>query len=77
MELTQDVIKQLNPKEIYNLLLPVINKIQASYQFFDINNDEYTSIVLAEITKSKTTYRGKSDYSLFIKEKIINRLSSI
>ena len=75
MNLTIKTIQELETKQLHNILLPTINHIYISFQYININNEEYNQIVIQEIIKSKKTYIGNQDYIEFIKQKISTKLS--
>ena len=77
MELNIKKIQQMNLEEIYNILLPIINEIYLSFRYLNISEKEYKKFVLNVISDSKKTYRGNIKYSLFIKNKIIFKLTKI
>ncbi len=75
MELNREKIQQMNPKKIYELLLPMINHIYQSFQYMGISEQSYHELVLKEIIDSKKTYTDSTSYSDFIKKKIRKSLS--
>ena len=60
-------------KQIYDLCLPIIKETYNSYEYL-LNEEDYTLIVLEEISKSKENYQNKN-YQKDLKRKIILRLS--
>ena len=77
MELNFKKIQQMDSKQIYNLLLPIINEIYLSYKYINITNEDYVKLVLKEITDSKHSYKGNQDYIEYIKRKIEIKLSEM
>lgn len=71
MELTFKKAQQLDSKQIYDLLLPILNEIYSSFKFVNISAEDYYILVLNEITNSKKTYKDNKSYVNFIKKRII------
>ena len=69
MEFNIQKIQELDIDEIINILNPLIKEIYKSYQYININKNEFQEIVVKEITDSKKNYHG-NDYLTFIKERI-------
>ena len=77
MNLNLKQVQQMDSKQIYNLLLPIINEIYLSYKYINITNEDYVKLVLKEITDSKNTYKDNQDYIEYIKRKIEIKLSEM
>lgn len=75
MELDLKKIKQMDSKEIFDCLLPIINNIYQSFGYINMSYQDYYELVLKEIINSKKTYTGNISYSGFIKKKIRITLS--
>ncbi len=70
MKLNLNDIKKMDSKQIYNLLLPIINKLYLSFEYADISSEDYEKLVLKEISDSKKIYKSNKDYTDYIKRKI-------
>lgn len=70
MELNTKKIIQMSNREIFNILLPLINSIYQKIGYIGISQHEFNEIVLNEINKSKKIYKGDVSYNEFIKKKI-------
>ena len=75
MELDLKKIQKMDSKEIYDFLLPTINNIYQSSRYIGISEQDYYDLVIKEISNSKKTYNGNTQYSDFIKKKIRTSLS--
>lgn len=75
MELDINQINQLSSKQIYNLLIPIINEIHLSFMYLEISDEDFYELVLGEIADSKINYKGDQNYINFIKSKIKLKLS--
>ena len=76
MELSKK-IQQLDSKQIYNSLLPIINELYLSFKYVNISDEDYVKLVLKEISDSKKTYKGDQNYIEYIKRKIKFQLSEM
>lgn len=70
MELNTKKIIQMSNREIFNILLPLINSIYQKIGYIGISQHEFNEIVLNEINKSKKIYKGDVSYNEFIKKKL-------
>ncbi len=77
MELNLKKVQQMDSIQIYNLLLPIINRLYNSSKYINISNEDYIKLVLKEISDSKKTYTGDQNYIDYIKRKIKFQLSEI
>ncbi len=75
MELNINNVCQLDSKQIYDMLLPIINEIYLSFIYTDISDKDFYELVLREIDDSKKNYQGKQKYVDYIKRKIKFQLS--
>lgn len=71
MELNLSEVQQLDAQQILKILLPTINKLYKTVDYTGITKDEFYNLVLQEVNKSKTIYKGDIVYIDYIK-KIIN-----
>ncbi len=74
MNLTIKDIKHLDSKEIYKILLPIINELQKKYSFLNLPPNTYYELVIKEINNSKINYKGLEPYETYIKNKLTNLL---
>lgn len=70
MELTIKRIKEAQPSQIYNLLLPIIQKTFNAFSYVKISEKEFYNLVIKEIELSKKTYNNDISYSDYINRKI-------
>lgn len=75
MKLSLKKIEQLDAKQIYDLIEPLIKEIYENFKYIDISWAEYNDLVLQEIKNSQVTYKGEPDYQSFIKRKIKYQLA--
>lgn len=75
MKLNLKKIQQMNSQEIFELLLPNINKIYNSFNYIELSKQDYYDLVLKEITNSKKLYTDNQPYSDYLKMKICNALA--
>ena len=66
MKLNLNDIKKMDSKQIYNLLLPIINKLYLSFEYADISSEDYEKLVLKEISDSKKIYMKLSRKNFLI-----------
>ncbi len=62
MKLNLKKIQQLNSKQIYDSLLPMIDELYNSFKYINISYEDFKELVLNEICDSKKTYKGNQDY---------------
>ncbi len=77
MGLSSNKIKEMDSKQLYDMLLPIINEIYESFKYISINEEEYNNLVLKIIDDSKSNYDGNETYIDFINKKIRFKLSEI
>ena len=77
MELNLKQVQQMDCKQIYNSVLPIINELYLSFKYINISNENYIELVLKEISDSKKKYKGDQDYINYIKRKIKFQLSEM
>lgn len=77
MELNLEKIKQMNPEEIYNLLIQTINRIYQSFKYSGITQKDYYELVKKIIVDSKKTYTGSVPYTKFIEGRLKTILSEL
>lgn len=70
MEITIKRIKEAEPSQIYNILLPIIQKTYNSFSYVKISEEEFYNLVIKEIELSKRTFNNDISYSDFINRKI-------
>lgn len=70
MKLTIKRIKEAQPSQIYNLLLPIIQKTFNAFSYVKISEKEFYNLVIKEIELSKKTYNNDISYSDYINRKI-------
>ena len=70
MELTMLKVYQLNANQIFEVLLPTINKFYEKIEYTGITKEDFYNLVLVEINKSKRFYKGDIDYTKYIKGRI-------
>ncbi len=75
MELNYNTIKQLEPEDIFKIILPIVDDIYKKIYYIEIPKDEFYNLVLDEISTSKETYTGDISYEEYIKNKINLSLS--
>ena len=75
MSLSFQKISNLDSKEIYELLLPSIQKVYQSFSYINLTTEEYSDLVLFEIENSKKKYKNNISYDEFIKKRIKIALS--
>lgn len=68
-------VLQLDEKEIYSLLLPMINNVYQIFRYIGISQEQYYELVMGEIINSKNEFKGEIEYSGYIKKRIETRLS--
>lgn len=68
-------VLQLDEKEIYSLLLPMINNVYQIFRYIGISQEQYYGLVMGEIINSKNEFKGEIEYSDYIKKRIETRLS--
>ncbi len=77
MELDLKKVQQLDSKQIYNSVLPIMNELYLSFEYMNLSNEDYEKIVLQEISNSKKTYKGNQDYIEYLKRKTKSHLSEM
>ncbi len=77
MELNVATIRNSKPEDIYLFIIDDINKLIKEYAFVEIPPDKFKSLIIEEITKSKTEYNGKVEYIKYIIQKIVAALEEI
>lgn len=75
MELNYKTIKQLEPEDIFKIILPIVDDIYKKIYYIEIPKDEFYNLVLDEISTSKEPYTGDISYEEYIKNKINLSLS--
>lgn len=75
MELSKKEIKKMDSKDIFKLMLPIINDIYQQSKDIGISEQQYYDLALVEITNSKKTFNENISYTDFIKNKILSALS--
>ncbi len=70
MDLDLEKVKQLSVEQIYNLILPNINKLKDAFKCLNLSDEEFYRLVIEKIKDSKNTYLGNENYESFINEKI-------
>ena len=61
MELNLKKVQYLDSKQIFDLIVPIINKVYLPFKYINISNEDYVELVLKEIDDSKNTYKGDQD----------------
>ena len=77
MELNIKKINVLSTEEIYNILLPTIEKAKNRFSFLELSETEFKEIAYKIIEESKKDYKSDTDYSKYIYNKLRKNLSSI
>ena len=75
MKLNCEKIKELNPKDILQIILPIVDNIYKKVEYIEIPKDEFYALVIDNIMDSKITYNGTISYEKYIKNKIDLSLS--
>lgn len=70
MELNLKKIQQLDPHQIFEILLPTINSLYKTVDYIGITKEEFYSLVLREVDESKKTYKGEIVYIEYIKKRV-------
>ena len=70
MKLTLKSVQQLNTQQIFELLLPIINKLYEKVDYIGITKEEFYHLVLKKVEKSKKTYKGDMNYIKYIQNRI-------
>ena len=75
MKLSCEKVKELDPKDILQIILPIVDNIYKKIEYIEISKDEFYALVIDNITDSKMTYNGTIPYEKYIKNKIDLSLS--
>lgn len=70
MGLSMKEINEMQNSEIYNILLPLINRIYKKFDYIGISQNEFKKLIFNEINSSKKMYNGDISYNEFIKKRI-------
>ena len=62
-----------NSFEIYESLLPTLNKVFNSHYFFIMRKERFKNIAIREIESSYENYKGKESYEKFISNRLIDK----
>ena len=71
MIINLDNIKQLDNQTIFEVIIPVINKVSMRYAFLEISDEELKNMAIDKIDKSKHVYDGKLPYNKFIESALV------
>lgn len=77
MELNFKKINMLSIEEIYNILLPTIEKAKNRFSFLELPETEFEEMAYKIIEESKKDYKSDTDYSKYIYNKLRKSLSII
>ena len=55
MKLNCEKIKELNPKDILQIILPIVDNIYKKVEYIEIPKDEFYALVIDNIMDSKIT----------------------
>ena len=75
MKLNCEKIKELDSKDILQIILPIVDNIYKKVEYIEIPKDEFYALVIDNIMDSKITYNGTISYEKYIKNKIDLSLS--
>ena len=70
MKLNCEKIKELDSKDILQIILPIVDNIYKKVEYIEIPKDEFYALVIDNIMDSKITYNGTISYEKYIKNKI-------
>lgn len=70
MGLSMKEINEMQNSEIYNILLPLINRIYKKFDYIGISQNQFKKLIFNEINSSKKMYNGDISYNEFIKKRI-------
>ena len=74
MELRREEIENKANNTIYKNYSLLFKKLYKDYEYLEIEHHSFNAIVLDEIEKSKATYKEKEIYSVYIKDRINERM---
>lgn len=70
----RDINKE-NINNLYNELLPTFNKIHERYTFLNLEDNEFKSLVLDELTNSIVNYDKNEKFDIYIKRAVEKRIN--